>query len=201
MVLIRDYTPADERSWLRCRVLAQLDTAYFDDVATAKPEIPAPGFELVAVDGDDGDDGGDGGGGGADIVIGILDVTVEDDEATIDHVSVHPDHHRRGIGRALLALAEERARTLGAVSLSAFTRDTPGTLSWYRAMGFTDHDHYLHVYANWYVDAGEAERAVGAGRPGLRLKMAFLHADLAEEERMRREFSRVHVCRRFTKAL
>lgn len=185
---IRDYTPADERSWLYCRVLAQLDTAYFDDVVQAKPEIPAPGFELVAVD-------------GAATVLGLLDVTVEDDEATMDTVAVHPDHQRRGIGRSLLAAAEERAKALGATRLDAWTRDSPETLRWYRAMGFTDHDHYLHVYANWYAAAEEAERAVGTPQPGLRLKMAFLHADIAEEERMRREFSRVHVCRRFTKPL
>lgn len=187
-VVIRDYAPQDERSWLHCRVLAQLDTAYFDDVARAKPELEGPGFELVAVD-------------GSDVVVGLMDVTVEEDVATIDTVAVHPDHQHRGIGRALLALAEERARALGATRLDAWTRDSPDTLRWYQSTGFTDHDHYLHVYANWYVAAEEADRAVGAPRPGLRLKMAFLHADLADEERMRREFSRVHVCRRFTKPL
>ena len=30
-VTIRDYEPADEEAWLRCRVLAFLHTAYYDD--------------------------------------------------------------------------------------------------------------------------------------------------------------------------
>ncbi len=37
---IRDYRTSDETSWLRCRVLAFLDTAYYDDVWTAKPSEP-----------------------------------------------------------------------------------------------------------------------------------------------------------------
>lgn len=34
---IREYTSADETSWLHCRVLAFLDTAFYDDVVPAKP--------------------------------------------------------------------------------------------------------------------------------------------------------------------
>ena len=47
---IRDYTPTDEQSWLRCRVLSFLNTPYFDDVLTSKTPIAAPGFDLVALD-------------------------------------------------------------------------------------------------------------------------------------------------------
>lgn len=50
---VREYTPADESSWLRCRVLAFLHTAYFDGVRQAKPEILAPGFALVTTVDDD----------------------------------------------------------------------------------------------------------------------------------------------------
>ena len=92
---IRDYVPADETSWLRCRVLSFLSTAYYDNVEPTKPAIPAPGFELVAVDAADPD--------GA--VLGIMDVTVEDGLATIDTVAVHPDHQHHGIGRSLLTQA------------------------------------------------------------------------------------------------
>lgn len=34
-VQVRDYQPADEQGWLRCRVLSFLGTAYFDDVMPA----------------------------------------------------------------------------------------------------------------------------------------------------------------------
>ncbi len=185
---IREYTAADQPAWLRCRVLSFLDTAYFDDVRQTKPRIDAPGFELVAVD--------EGAG-----VVGIMDVGVEDTLATIDTVAVHPGHQREGLGRALLAEARSRARLLNAVTLDAWTRDDPDTLRWYRAMGFTESDHYLHVHANYYTDPGEPDRAIGSRRPGLRPVMAFLHADLAEEQRLRREFGRVHVCRRFAMPL
>lgn len=185
---IREYTPSDAASWLRCRVLAFLDTSYYDSVERTKPLIPAPGFELVAVE-------------ATGAVAGILDVAVEGGLATIETVAVHPDHRRRGLARMLLAEAGIRAVAASATTLDAWTRDDPDTLSWYRAMGFAESDHYLHVYANHYTSADEPKRAVSAPRPGLNPMVLFLHAKLADEQRMREEFARVHVCRRFAKGL
>lgn len=184
---IRAYVPADETSWLRCRVLSFLDTAYFDDVDRTKPMIAPPGLELVAVD-------------ETGAVVGIMDTAIEGELATIDTVAVHPDHQHRGLGRALLRRARAYVRAVGATTLDAWTRDDPSTLRWYRAMGFTESRHYLHVYANHYTDPGEPGRAIGEPRPGLRLLAGFLRAELGDEERMRREFRRVHVCRRFALA-
>jgi GNAT superfamily N-acetyltransferase len=182
---LREYTPGDESSWLRCRVLSFLGTAYYDDVDRAKPSIPAPGLQLVAVD-------------TAGTVVGIMDTAVDASLATIDTVAVHPDHQRRGLAAALLRRTRAVVRERGASTLDAWTRDDPDTLSWYRAMGFTESDHYLHVYAHRYTAPGEPDRAILTPRPGLRLMAAFLHAKLEDEERMRAEFSRVHVCRRFS---
>lgn len=126
-VQVRDYQPADEQDWLRCRVLAFLGTAYFDDVMTAKTS-PVIGAELVAVD--------------DDIVVGVLD----------------------------------------------------------RSRGFRESDHYLHVYADHYVNAAEPAQAVGR-RPGLEPIKVFLHATLGQEAEMRKKFRRVHVCRRFTRPI
>lgn len=75
---IREYTTADETAWLRCRVLAFLHTAYFDDVLRSKPDGQAPGLELVAVD-------------GTGSVVGIMDTSIDGALATIDTVAVHPD--------------------------------------------------------------------------------------------------------------
>ncbi|TQM85101.1 acetyltransferase (GNAT) family protein [Saccharothrix saharensis] len=177
---VREYAADDEPSWLRCRVLAFLGTAFYDDVVPAKPR--EPGVELVAVDGA--------------VVVGILDLAVDGEHATIETIAVHPDHQHRGIGGALLSRARARARELGATTLDAWTRDDPPTLRWYRAMGFQESDHYLHVIADHRTSADEPARAVVA-RPGLRVAKAYLHADLADEARLRREFARVHVCRRF----
>jgi ribosomal protein S18 acetylase RimI-like enzyme len=181
---LRDYSAVDERSWLRCRALSFLATAYFDDVRTAKPTVDGAGLELVAVD----DDGA---------VVGIMDVSVDGDLATIDTVAVHPDHQHRGIGRALLAEARARTPGLGVTVLDAWTRDDEDTLRWYRAMGFQESEHYLHVYANHYTRPDEPDRAIGTRRDGLTPIAVFLHATLEDEEWLRKEFTRVHVCRRF----
>lgn len=182
--VIREYRPADEVSWLRCRVLSFLDTPYFDDVLTAKPETPAPGFALVAT-------------AEQETVTGVIDVSVDDELATIDTVAVHPDYQRQGLGRTLLTEARARVSALGVPTLDAWTRDDPATLRWYRAMGFTESQHYLHVYANYYADPGEPDRATSERRPGLRPMASFLHASLENEQLMREQFARVHVCRRF----
>ncbi|MET8954890.1 GNAT family N-acetyltransferase [Streptomyces sp. NPDC004393] len=185
---IRAYTSYDERSWLRCRVLSFLSTAYYDDVDRTKAAIPDPGLELVAVD-------------QSDTVVGIMDTMVAGTLATIDTVAVHPDHQRRGLGRILLKKTRAQALDLGATTLDAWTRDDPDTLRWYRAMGFEESDRYLHVFAHAYTADDEPDRAILKPRPGLRLKAAFLHAELADEAQLRGEFSRVHVCRRFSMPL
>jgi ribosomal protein S18 acetylase RimI-like enzyme len=184
---VRDYDPADEQSWLRCRVLSFMGTAYFDDVRTSKLACPAPGFELVAIQ--------------DAVVVGVLDVHLVSGLATIDTIAVHPDHQRQGIGTALLEHGRQRASALGAVAIDAWTRDDESTLRWYRSRGFAESDHYLHVYANYYTNADEPALAVDGRQPGLRPLMAFLHASLDLEEEVRRDFKRVHVCRRFAQPL
>lgn len=186
--LVRDYTSSDEQSWLRCRIMAFLPTAYYDDVVQAKPVVPAPGFELVAVN-------------AHDTVVGLMDVTVDDAVGTIDTLAVYPDQQNRGIARTLLGHALTRAHTHNLTALSAWTRDDPAALNWYRTTGFIETDHYLHVFANYTTNPAEPSRAVDAMRPGLHLMSAFLHAELADEPQLRQQFARVHVCRRFTKAL
>lgn len=185
---LRGYRSADRTGWLRCRVLSFLDTAYFDDVRTDKAVTPEPGFDLVVAD-------------AAGTVVALLDTEMADGVATIDTVAVHPDHRRRGLARRLLDRASAEATARGASTIEAWTRDDPDTLAWYRAMGFTDVDHYLHVYANYYTDPAEPDRAIGDRRAGLRPIGLFLHATLDHETQLRAEFRRVHVCRRFTKPL
>ncbi|MEU6246228.1 GNAT family N-acetyltransferase [Glycomyces sp. NPDC047010] len=184
---IRDYVAADEDGWLRCRVLAFLGTSYFDAVEPRKPAIEEPGFSLVAVAGD--------------AIVGLMDVAVEGAEATIESVAVHPDQRSEGIARALLDAAVERLTGTGVATVDAWTREDPGTLAWYRATGFTEGDHYLHVYADLYAHPEEPDRAVGSRRAGLRPVKAFLHAGIEDEARLREEFSRVHVCRRFVRPI
>ena len=104
--VVRDYATGDEPSWLRCRILAFLTTAYFDDVVSTKPDVLAPGFGLVAVT-------------PHDTVVGLMDVAIEDTAASIDTLAVHPDHQYRGIARSLLSHALSRVRVHDVTAISA----------------------------------------------------------------------------------
>ena len=45
--MIIDYSPEHARGWLRCRVLAFLDTAYYDDVYRAVPTFYNPAIRCA----------------------------------------------------------------------------------------------------------------------------------------------------------
>jgi len=65
--IIRPYVDADERGWVERRVLAFLDTAYFDAVEWEKEPYERPSVELVAeVDGR---------------IVGLIDVECEEEPA------------------------------------------------------------------------------------------------------------------------
>ncbi|WP_017581831.1 GNAT family N-acetyltransferase [Nocardiopsis valliformis] len=177
---IRPYRPSDEDQWLRCRVLSFLYTSYFDNAETAKPRFDRPSAELVAVY--------------QGTLVGLVDAQLEEGTAMIDTIAVHPDHQGRGVGRRLLEALLDRLRADGFDTVEAWTRDDEATVAWYRAMGFTDQDHHLHVYAV----GTEAGKAVSP-RMGRGVRRVFFHADISDEERMRAEFGRVHVCRRFVR--
>lgn len=182
-VTIRNYSPEDEQGWLRCRALGFLGTAYFDDVLTTKPRYDNPAVELVA------DAAGE--------IVGVIDVTVGEELATIETIAVHPDFARSGIGSGMLR--EARLRLPGNVkTLDAWTRDDALTNDWYLANGFRENFRYLHVYAS-----GEHEptAAIIGTRPGLTPVAGFFHADISTEATMRSEFSRVHICRQYVRAV
>ena len=174
---VRPYAPADETGWLRCRVLSFLGSAY-DDVWTRRPQTPV--IQLVAVL--------------AEAVIGILDVEVDGDLATIDTLAVHPDHQGRGVASALFEDALDRLPETVTI-LDAWTRDDEVALRWYHSRGFTESEHYLHVYKSW-DDPGEGWSApVGA------LVTGFAHARLEDEDVLREQHRRVHVCRRMSRGI
>lgn len=176
---IRDYEPADEGSWLRCRVLGVLGTSYYDDVWQAKRRTD---LELVAFDGG--------------TVVGALDVSVPGPEATIETVVVHPDHRGRGIATALFEEAVRRLGRCGVSEIDVWAREDAPVLGWLARNGFAAAERYLHVYAS----PDEVGTVLNA-RYGLTPVGAFLHARIEREAELRQRFERVHVCRRMVRLL
>jgi ribosomal protein S18 acetylase RimI-like enzyme len=182
---IRDYRDSDEPSWLRCRVLGFLDTAYFDDVWLAHPASET-GWSLVAAHGGE--------------IVGVCEASLAPHGATVDTIAVHPDYRRTGLGSALLKELIRRLKQNEIGQVDAWTRDDPGTLAWYRARGFDARYRYLHVYA----EGAEEVATAATVPPGLIARFAFFHADTqdaAVESDLRRQFTRVHACHRFVKDL
>ena len=56
--------------------------------------------------------------------VGYLVLLAEPDALLLDNVAVLPTHHGRGVGRALLELAEERAVAIGRTRIRLFTHVT-----------------------------------------------------------------------------
>lgn len=182
---VRDYRESDEQSWLRCRTLGFLDTAYFDDVWREHPGAGS-GLSLVGVIGDE--------------TIGICEASLASHGATIDTVVVHPDHRRTGLGGALLGELLRRLKSRDVTQLDAWTRDDEAAVAWYRATGFEVAYRYLHVYASGAAEMADAVTSSS----GLLPRSAFFHADTQYpkvEADLRRRFGRVHACQRFVREL
>jgi ribosomal protein S18 acetylase RimI-like enzyme len=57
-------------------------------------------------------------------VVGFLLLVSEDDGMRLENVAVVPSHHGRGVGRALLVLAEERTAAAGHTRIRLYTHET-----------------------------------------------------------------------------
>jgi N-acetylglutamate synthase-like GNAT family acetyltransferase len=172
----------DETAWLRCRVVAFLDTAYFDSVEREKEHYEHLSIELVAEE--DGE------------LVGLIDVESDvcSDRpgrgAMIWHVAVHPDHRRHGIGEALVAQARALAEEQGIERFEAWTRDDPWVQAWYEQLGFEQVDSYLHVY----LVAPEHKGALTSEIEGLKPARTFAHYTGPDRDALRARFERVHDC-------
>lgn len=193
--LIRSYQPADEQGWLRCRVLAFLESAYYDDVHREKERYPGRAIELVAeIEGQ---------------IVGLIDVECEEEPGTVSsppapsappglagmiwHLAVHPDHRRRGIATALLREAQGQARGWQIERFEAWTRDDAGVEAWYCAQGFRWVEAYQHVYMS---TKQEIDSAIRCDIPGLRPVSVFAHY-AGDDEAVGLRFGRVHRCSRY----
>ncbi|HEX7064866.1 MAG TPA: GNAT family N-acetyltransferase [Bacillales bacterium] len=192
--LIRKYKSTDEIEWLRCRVLAFLNTAYFDDVIQEKSSYRNRSIELVAeLEGK---------------IVGLIDVECEKEPGAVCssdrqlsgmiwHTAVHPDFQREGIGAALLAEAEKSAKQEGMQRLEAWTRDDSSVNEWYRRMGFDLRASYFHVYMEKNEIKREFQGVFGDFTP----IQLFSHYQGNERRGIKKRFKRVHECRCYEKRI
>ncbi|MFT3798591.1 GNAT family N-acetyltransferase [Microbacterium sp.] len=181
---VRVYHPADERSWLRCRVLSFLDTQYYDDVRPRRVDLVEPAIALVAV-------------APSAEVIGILDIEIDGDAATIDTVAVHPDHQHLGIATALLDAALPQLGARGATTLDAWTREDIAANRWYLGNGFVENFRYPHVYLSDGDDDRGFQTPDGLSTP----VTAYLHGRIDDEAELRARYRRVYICRQYIRSV
>jgi len=183
-IVIREYKPTDEHGWLQCRVLAFLETAYFDDVRTKKESYESDSIELVA------ESNGQ--------IVGLIDIEVEasgaDRSGMIWHVAVHPDHRRQGIAMRLLTEAVNRAKSFQLSRLEAWTRDDQFVNDWYTSQGFQLIQSYYHVYAD-HSEIREKSLFDWPAKDTYTVT-AFFHY-LGNDQSFLSQFKRVHECRRY----
>ena len=72
-------------------------------------------------------------------VAGLLVLVAEADAMLIYSVAVHPDFQKRGLGRRLLALAEEQARAAGYARIRLYTNERMvENTALYRRLGYRE---------------------------------------------------------------
>jgi ribosomal protein S18 acetylase RimI-like enzyme len=193
-ITIRNYHPEDESGWVRCRALAFLDTAYFDNVYQKKEHYDSESIELVASH--------------RNQIVGLLDVECENEPNTICsptsglephlagmiwHIAVHPDFRRQGIGASLLQKSTEIAQEMGIKRFEAWTRDDEWVESWYRNQGFEQVRSYYHVY----IKPNEMKTSkLAVNIPQMRIQSAYAHYS-GDDRSVINQFTRVHRCSRY----
>ena len=193
--VIRPYVDSDERGWLECRVLAFLDSAYYDAVVREKEHYERPSVELVAE--------------AEGRIVGLIDVEYEEEPGTVCeerpglggmiwHIAVLPEFRRRRIASRLLADAERIVRARGIERLEAWTRDDAWVQRWYEELGFELIYSYLHVYVR---GRAEVEGTLESTVPELKPVLTFAHYTGDDRAEIRARFARVHDCVLFEKRL
>ncbi|MBN1968009.1 MAG: GNAT family N-acetyltransferase [Candidatus Delongbacteria bacterium] len=145
-MIIRDYTPEDEKEWLKCRLLSFYHSSYYDDIIHEKPKYSNEMIDLIAVK--DGD------------IIGFLEIEYEQDPkdvcylegdrgGVIWNLGVLPDYQGKLVATKLFQEAIHRCKILGLKRLEAWTQDDTPSNRWYEKNRFILKESYLNVYANW----------------------------------------------------
>ena len=74
-------------------------------------------------------------------IVGVIVLTVNDEGFLIDNVAVDPSHRGKGLGKALLELAEAEARRAGFDSIYLYTHERmTENLALYSRIGYVEYD-------------------------------------------------------------
>jgi ribosomal protein S18 acetylase RimI-like enzyme len=74
-------------------------------------------------------------------IVGVIVLGADDEGFFIDNVAVHPSHHGRGVGRALLQFAEVEARRAGFDSVYLYTHEGMiENIDLYSRIGYAEYD-------------------------------------------------------------
>jgi ribosomal protein S18 acetylase RimI-like enzyme len=74
-------------------------------------------------------------------IVGVIVLAVTDEGFLVDNVAVHPGHRGRGLGRALLELAEAEARRAGFDSIYLYTHEKmTENLALYAKIGYVEYE-------------------------------------------------------------
>lgn len=135
-IKITDFQSEMLESWLRCRALAYMRSAFNDEINAQKEDVPPKrSLSLVAL--------------AHETVVGVCDIILLKDNpiltseynvplhtplATLDTMAVHPDYQRQGIARQLLLEAQKRLKTFGGKLIIYTLSDTPAN-KLYQAIG------------------------------------------------------------------
>lgn len=128
---IREYTPADEKGWLTCRVISFLDCSYFNDVKTEKETYLQPSVCLVA------EENGK--------IVGLIDAELDSydlacagDErgAIVWNLAVLPEYRRHGLAKALWNEMKNRLKAEGVSYCEVWTQEDEAANSFYKSAGF-----------------------------------------------------------------
>lgn len=77
-------------------------------------------------------------------IVGVLVLMQTQTGILLDNVAVHPDRQETGLGRRLIALAENEARTRGYAKLDLYTHESMHEdIEIYRALGYTESERKL----------------------------------------------------------
>lgn len=85
-------------------------------------------------------------------IIGVLVLIRQPQSLLVDNVAVHPDYQGRGLGRKLMALAEEEARRLEFTAVTLYTNERmTENIELYKRLGYTETERkteqgYRRVY-------------------------------------------------------